>query len=657
MNFFKKMKFVSLLVALVTAFTLLPVALPQQTGVAQASNLTDAIDQLEGVYFWLAKDADGLDALNDAKSACASLDIGDIEDQLWPAGGTIYLPLGSIVPGKFATEEDAKDAISQLLLDIAQTGFSTNQATVYANLVHLYGSEQGTISVLMPGISMEDFIGFFLSAQSDGVEDALNGNNGWKDDLQSGNISTIRNLITTTLSGALQYAVGQPGGQDIGDAFQTNGWTIQDLADAETVVQGMVDTNYAGQIALLKAYVRSRAHFTGTASASGGEESMQVKRGNTLTGQIQVLGENVTSDLAFAGPANVTVTKSGSQVTVAGASVTASPVEITAYYNNPDTDWVYKATVTVTSSGGGGGGGGTTAAVTVQTASGSADSSTTATLNGAVASNTTGSSITDYGFYYSPSPLGTSNSGTKVVAGTASQTAPFDFTASLSDLAPDTTYYFRAYAVASGTTYYGGALNFKTLQPPPVQPPVKAFTDVPDGYWAKDQIQELVQNGIVSGYPDGTFKPDNEITRAEFVRVATLALKIADRNSDKPTFSDVYPADWFYQTVEGAVYAGIAKGYPDGTFLPNAMITREEVCVMLELGLGKADVANNNAQSKTSFTDDASIAAWARGFVVTANQDGLIKGYPDGTFAPQRNTTRAEACVMISKLLALQKES
>ncbi len=132
--------------------------------------------------------------------------------------------------------------------------------------------------------------------------------------------------------------------------------------------------------------------------------------------------------------------------------------------------------------------------------------------------------------------------------------------------------------------------------------PVKGviFTDVPNSFWAYGDIENLSGLGYVSGYPDGTFMPNNQITRAEFCAVMDKVLNLTPYTPQTPTFTDVNPGDWFYQAVETAVYAGIAKGYGDGTFRPNAPISRQEIACVLVQALGKSQLANANAQAVTN---------------------------------------------------------
>jgi hypothetical protein len=194
-------------------------------------------------------------------------------------------------------------------------------------------------------------------------------------------------------------------------------------------------------------------------------------------------------------------------------------------------------------------------------------------------------------------------------------------------------------------------LSFTTTSSTPVAPPAATFSDVPSTYWACGAIESLAGQGIVSGYPDGTFKPGNPITRAEFCAIMDKVLKLQAGNSAVTGFDDVSQDNWFYQAVESSVYAGIAKGYGNGAFRPDANITREELACVLVNALGQQNEAMADMNAKTSFTDDISISWWARGFVVVAVKDGLLKGYPDGSFRPQGDATRAEACAMIGNFL------
>jgi hypothetical protein len=184
----------------------------------------------------------------------------------------------------------------------------------------------------------------------------------------------------------------------------------------------------------------------------------------------------------------------------------------------------------------------------------------------------------------------------------------------------------------------------------PLPVPAQVFTDVQPSFWASEAINQLSGLGYISGYPDGTFKPDNQITRAELVCLLNKALGLSAYTPAVPDFRDVSAADWFYEAVENAVHAGLVKGYGN-LFNPNDQIKREELATIMVNALGKHDEATASRNERTSFTDDLSLSDWARGFVVVAAKSELIKGYPDQSFKPRGGVTRAEACVIVTNFL------
>jgi hypothetical protein len=159
--------------------------------------------------------------------------------------------------------------------------------------------------------------------------------------------------------------------------------------------------------------------------------------------------------------------------------------------------------------------------------------------------------------------------------------------------------------------------------------------------WAKAAISELYVEGMV-GYPDGAYRPDRSITRAEFATIVAEALEIKPITPDKPTYRDVDPAAWYYSYVEACTKAGLIVGRGNGVFDPDSPITRQEIAVIMVKADGKAGDAAADADIVPKYTDSASIAVWARPFVVAAAADSLMVGYPDGSFGPLKNATRAE---------------
>lgn len=148
-------------------------------------------------------------------------------------------------------------------------------------------------------------------------------------------------------------------------------------------------------------------------------------------------------------------------------------------------------------------------------------------------------------------------------------------------------------------------------------------------------------NAYISGYPDGTVGPDKTITRAE---AATMFYNLlADKNGDAKAFEDVPANQWYAKAVITLAGKGIISGYPDGTFKPNAPITRAEFVTMA------MNFANADKGTVCSFPDVPQ-NMWYYGAIAGATQNGWISGYPDGTFGPDRYITRAEVTSVINRM-------
>lgn len=178
-----------------------------------------------------------------------------------------------------------------------------------------------------------------------------------------------------------------------------------------------------------------------------------------------------------------------------------------------------------------------------------------------------------------------------------------------------------------------------------------SFTDLNASHWANALITDLCAKGITAGYPDKTFQPENNITRAEFAKMIMNAKGLSALKPAQDSFSDVVPGQWFYGYVEATAGAGLVKG-ENGMFRPNDMITRAEIAAILIRAMGKESSAQANAGVKTRFEDDAALATWVRGYIASSVAEGLIQGYPDNTFNAAGYATRAEACALISRAMA-----
>ena len=153
---------------------------------------------------------------------------------------------------------------------------------------------------------------------------------------------------------------------------------------------------------------------------------------------------------------------------------------------------------------------------------------------------------------------------------------------------------------------------------------------------------------------------NGNVTRAEFARMLVQLRGESVKEADlKENFSDVKPSDWFYKDVATLASLGIVKGDGNGTFRPDDTITRQEAAVMIAKAINggkdvdKFDATTGKAiDTETTFTDDEAIAIWADGAVNALKENGVINGYNEGknkfSFKPENKITRAESIVMLN---------
>jgi len=182
----------------------------------------------------------------------------------------------------------------------------------------------------------------------------------------------------------------------------------------------------------------------------------------------------------------------------------------------------------------------------------------------------------------------------------------------------------------------------------------KSFNDI-RGHWAQRDIELLASKLIIQGVSGSLFAPDSRITRAEFTALLVRALGIGvEDNIEKMTFQDVRREQWYASAIEAAVSAGLVNG-SGGRFAPDAPITREEMAVMVANALsvaGRSGVDASRAESLLhKFSDRSDISSWATLAVAQAVEAGIIDGYTSDTMAPSAYATRAEAAVMLKRLL------
>ena len=170
----------------------------------------------------------------------------------------------------------------------------------------------------------------------------------------------------------------------------------------------------------------------------------------------------------------------------------------------------------------------------------------------------------------------------------------------------------------------------------------------PDHTGVSNWLETGQHNAYLSGYPDSTFGPDRNMTRAEVAQMF-YALLLDKDVTIMASFSDV-PADaWYAKAVNTLASLGMLGGYPDGTFRPDAPITRAEFAAIA------LAFAYDPVNASCSYTD-VNTAAWYYIYVAQATTYGWIGGYPDGTFRPNNSITRAEVCVIVNNMLGREAD-
>jgi hypothetical protein len=325
-------------------------------------------------------------------------------------------------------------------------------------------------------------------------------------------------------------------------------------------------------------------------------------------------------------------------------SVSAGTFTVEAAVYDSVNGWSNPATATFTVSSSSSSG----SAPSVQTESATSVTATSAVLNGDVTSNN-GYAVTDYGFLWGTSSGSLTNT---LDVGTANNNGAFADT--LSSLLANTTYYVEAYATNSYGTADGAVISITTAAGSSTTTTTTAtptFSDVPTSYWGYYAISSLSSKGVVSGFPDGTFEPNTSITRAEFASMLAKAL-VLNTGGTTGTFTDVTAGDWYYGSVNAAASAGLVSGMGDNLFAPNALITREQMAVMVAKALGtKAPAVNGTELS--AFSDSSTVSSWAVTSMEEAVKAGIISGMTADTLAPQADATRAQAVVMIYQMLTV----
>lgn len=181
-----------------------------------------------------------------------------------------------------------------------------------------------------------------------------------------------------------------------------------------------------------------------------------------------------------------------------------------------------------------------------------------------------------------------------------------------------------------------------------------SFNDLDTSHWAWPLLADLAQRNLVSGFPDGTFRPGAAMTRAEFAAQLAQIFNFPPNRSLHPepvAYPDVDLDHWAYTSVQKSVTMGFLSGYSEGAFQPNQTVSRIQVIVALANGLTlKSSRAATAALAP--YTDRDQVPPWAIRQLVAATEAGLVVNYPEiNILAPNRPASRAEVAAMLHRSL------
>lgn len=186
--------------------------------------------------------------------------------------------------------------------------------------------------------------------------------------------------------------------------------------------------------------------------------------------------------------------------------------------------------------------------------------------------------------------------------------------------------------------------------------PSIAFTDITEEYkFAETAIMDLAKRGIIDGIGEGLFAPQNEFTREQFCKIIVESLSLESKEY-AGTFSDLSADRWSAAYVQAAVDANLFKGYEDGTFRPEQIISRQEMAVVAaNAAVAKELVTKEKlakfVMEKSAYTDKASVADWAANAVAWLEAEGAFAGVAGENFEPVKVVNRAEAAVVVFNTL------
>lgn len=206
-------------------------------------------------------------------------------------------------------------------------------------------------------------------------------------------------------------------------------------------------------------------------------------------------------------------------------------------------------------------------------------------------------------------------------------------------------------SVGKPVTSVGAPKPEEPVIDPQKEVPNNLYGDVHNDFWAREAIEYLADKGILSGYEDGSFKPDNSISRGEFAKIMSCLPDVKYSPKLSTNFLDVEDDAWYSEAVYKVAELGIMSGDTEGYFMPDSPITREDAAAVIERGKMVWGKVLTPVREKAEFKDYAEISDYAKRSVEVLYMAGIVNGAADGSFNPKSEITRAEAAAMIYRFI------
>ena len=194
--------------------------------------------------------------------------------------------------------------------------------------------------------------------------------------------------------------------------------------------------------------------------------------------------------------------------------------------------------------------------------------------------------------------------------------------------------------------------GFYSVDNESVMPTEERFLDVSDGFWAAPYIWRLYELGVVNGVETHRFAPGDMVTRAAFVTILGRLFGVDTAAYERESFGDVKSGSWYGPYVAWAAEQGITVGYDDGSFRPDQQISREQLAVMLQRYLRLTGL-ESAPEEREAFADESAVSGWALEAVCLMRDMGLMNGRGENRFEPKGTATRAEICTVVCRLADL----